>query len=96
MSSQDQVWNRTLLNFTSLTFTYFRLHQTRKELEIVFASDTKNGLSDAVFRSFKEVTEEIGRRTDRIAGGDSKNVRWGHCLLLRLNSSFQKVIDIYF
>ena len=50
------------------------MHQTRSDLEIVFASKPKNGLGEAILHSFDEVTEEIKRRTDKIAG-DSKNVR---------------------
>ena len=51
-----------------------RLHQTTQDLEIVFAADPKNGLEDAVLHSFEDVTEEIIRRTDKIAGVE-KNVR---------------------
>ena len=50
------------------------MHQTNNELEIVFAADPKNGLEDAVFQRFEEVTQEILRRTDKIVG-EEKNVR---------------------
>ena len=50
------------------------MQQTRSDLKIVFASDPKNGLGEAVLNSFDEVTEEIKRRTDKIAG-DRKEVR---------------------
>ena len=43
-------------------------------MKIVFARDLKNGLEDAVLHSFEEVTQEILRRTNKIAG-DTKNVR---------------------
>ena len=43
-------------------------------MKIVIAPDPKNGLEDAVLHRFEEVTMEILRRTDKIAG-DSKNVR---------------------
>ena len=43
-------------------------------MKIVFAPDPKNDLKEAVLHSLEEVTEEILRRTDKIAG-DTKNVR---------------------
>ena len=72
MSSADQVWKRTHQTFLNITLS--RLHQTNKDLEIVFAADPKNGLEEAVFHRFEEITKEILRRTDKIAG-DEKNVR---------------------
>ena len=50
------------------------MQQTRSDLKIEFASDPNNGLKEVVLNSFDEVTEEIKRRTDKIAG-DRKEVR---------------------
>ena len=72
MSSADQVWKRTHQAY--LNITLFRLHQTNHDLEIVFAADPAKGLEEEVFQSFEEVTQEILRRTDKIAG-DEKEVR---------------------
>ena len=75
MSAQDQVKVEHFTKFSSLLETSpFRLHQTENELEIVFSRDVKHGLGDAIFHSFEGVSEEIERRTDKIAG-DAKNVR---------------------
>ena len=76
MSSQDQVGGsgHEAAITSSIPPSYFRLHQTTADLEIVFAPDPKHGLQDTILHSFDEVTEEIKRRTDKIAG-NTKDVR---------------------
>ena len=54
--------------------SYLRLHQTTADLKIVFAPDPKHRLQDTILHSFDEVTEEIKRRTEKIAG-NTKDVR---------------------